>query len=200
MRLLLVALLASLCLVIAGSALAQAPGAFLGPPCFPVKELFEGPSDAFPDEHHGPIPLGCPVFGGYVVMLDVADSAHPSQDPRNWSDVIAFTTGGPVAPGQPTDAVFFISDTMDPATPTESGISPADLAFAGLTVADIVGNPTTVYFLEGSKTVPGAPDANIYDAAGPTPAIAHYIFHSDPPENPTPSLKNTWGRIKMLYR
>jgi hypothetical protein len=200
MRLLAAALLASLCLILAASASAQSPGAFLGPPCFAVSEQREGPSEAFPDEHHGPIPLGCPVIGGYVVMLDVADAVHPQQDPHNWSDVIAFTTGGPVQPGQPTDALFFISDSVDPTTGIENGISPADLAFAGLSVADIVGNPTTVYVLEGFSTVAGAPDANIYDAVGPTPVVAHYIFRSDPPENPTPTQKNTWGRLKMMYR
>jgi hypothetical protein len=183
----------------AAPALAQAPGAFAAAPCFPVKELFEGTTETAPGELQGPIPLGCGVFGGYVVMLDVEDAAHPPQDPRNWSDVIAFTTGGPVAPGQATDHVFFLSDVADPTTGTENGVSPADLAVAGVTVADIVGNPTTVYILEGSNTIAGAPDANLYDPVGPG-GVAHYIFHSDPPERPTPTQKRTWGKIKSIYR
>ena len=199
MRLLLAAILTSLCLAIAAPAMAQPPGAFTGAPCFALKELFEGTTESSTGEHLGPIALGCPVFGGYVVLLDVQDATHQQQDPHTWSDVIAFTTGGPVQPGQPTDAVFFISDTIDPTTGTENGVNPSDLAFAGLTVADIVGNPTTVYILEGSHTVAGSPDANIYDAVGPT-ATAHYIFHSDPPEHPTPTHKLSWGKIKTFYR
>jgi hypothetical protein len=199
MRLLLAAILTSLCLAIAGPAMAQAPGAFAGPACFPVKELFEGTTESSAGEHLGPVPLGCPVFGGYVVLLDIQDATHQQTDPKTWSDVIAFTTGGPVQPGQPTDAVFFISDTIDQTTGTENGVTSADLAFAGLTVADIVGNTTTVYILEGSNTPAGAPDANLYDPVGPGGA-AHYIFHSDPPEHPTPTHKLSWGKIKTFYR
>jgi hypothetical protein len=199
MRLLLAVLLASLCLIVAGSASAQSPGAFVGAACFTTEDLHEGPTELVGDEHIGPTPLPCPVFGGYVVLLDSPDPAL-RQDPHSWSDVIAFTTGGPVQPGQPTDHVFFISDSVDPTTGTENGISPADLAFAGLNPVDILSNPTTVYIVEGANTIPGATDANIYDAAGPTPVLAHYIFHSDPPEGPTPTQKNTWGRLKTLYR
>jgi hypothetical protein len=78
-------------------------------------------------------------------------------------------------------------------------MQPADLAVAGLTPSDIVGNSTTVYIVEGVNTVPGALDANLYDALSPT-GVAHYIFHSDPPEGPTAAGLSTWGRIKTLYR
>src|SRR5438034_9923155 len=114
MRRIPLGIIASLCLLLAGPTLAQQPGAFVSQPCFSVTELFEGTSEASAGEHQGPIPLACPVFSGYVVMLDILDAAHPQQDPHNWSDVIAFTTGGPVQPGQPTDHLFFISDSADP--------------------------------------------------------------------------------------
>jgi hypothetical protein len=198
MRLLLAAVLASLCLTVAGAASAQPPGGFIGAPCFAVFEIGEGPAEVFANEHTGPLPLGCPVYGGYVVLLDSSDPSV-RQNPIYWSDVAAFTNGGPVQPGQPTDAVYLISESANPSTGIEDGMHPSDLAVAGLTVADIVGNPTTVYIVEGSNTVPGATDRNIYDVVTPA-GVAHYIFRSDPPEGPTPTLKDTWGRIKALYR
>jgi hypothetical protein len=197
MRLLAIASLASLCLLVSSSASAQMPGGFLGPPCFTTFELREGTTDLPLDERIGPTPLPCPVFAGYVVLLD---NATGSQDPRNWSDVVAFTTGGPVQPGQPTDHVFFISDSVDPATNTENGITAADLAVAGLNPAEILANPTTVFLVEGQNTLAGKPDANVYTAAGSGPVPAQYILTSDPPtEQPVPTLARTWGRVKALY-
>lgn len=198
MRLVLAAILASLCLTVAGSASAQAPGAFVGSPCFLSVELGEGPAELFVDEHTGPFSLGCPVFGGYVVMLESGDPAL-RQNLSNWSDVVAFTTGGPVQPGQTVDVAFLLSESVNPSTGIENGMQSADLAYAGLTQADVVGNPTTVYIVEGANTIPGALDRNLYDAVGAT-GVAHYIFRSDPPEGPTPTQNDTWGRIKALYR
>jgi hypothetical protein len=121
-------------------------------------------------------------------------------DPTNWSDVVAFTTAGPVPPGSVTDHVYFISDSS-PAAGVENGITPEDLAFAGLTVADIVGNTTTVYLVEGQNTLSGLPDANIYDALGGAAAPARYILHSDAPQSgPVATDPVTWGRVKHLYR
>lgn len=198
MRLLLAVILASLCLALAGPASAQAPGGFVSPPCFLSLELGEGPTELFADEHTGPFDIACPVFGGYVVLLESGDPAL-RQNLSNWSDVVAFTNGGPVQPGQPVNLVFLISESVNPSTGIESGMLPADLAYAGLTQADIVGNPTTVYLVEGVNTIPGALDRNLYDAVSAT-GVAHYIFRSDPPEGPTSSETTTWGRIKALYR
>ncbi len=198
MRWVLAAVLASLCLIVASAASAQAPGGFVGPPCFLSVEFGEGPSELFLDEHTGPFALGCSVFGGYVVLLDSSDPAL-RQNPIIWSDVVAFTNGGPVQPGQPVNAVYLISDSVNPSNGIENGMRSQDLAAAGLTVADIVGNPTTVYVVEGENTIPGATDRNLYDAPSAT-GIAHYIFRSDPPEGPTPTRAGSWGRIKALYR
>ena len=198
MRLFALAFLASMCLLAANSAFAQMPGAFQGPPCFAQLDLREGPNEPG-NEQLPPVPLPCPVFAGYVVLLESGDAAL-QQDPTNWSGVVAFTTAGPVQPGSLTDHVYFISDSS-PAGAVENGITAADLAFAGLTVADIVGNPTTVYLVEGQNTLSGFPDANIYDALGPGPAAAHYILHSDPPtEGPVATDPVTWGRVKGQYR
>ena len=135
------------------------------------------------------------MFSGYVVLLDTADPAARN-NPALWSDVVAFTTSGPVTPGQPTDHVFMISDTPD-ATGIEHGITPADLAVAGLSIADILGNPTTVFMVEGQN--PLNTSENDYVVAIGTATVTYRIF-SDPPEGPTPTKPGTWGRIKTLYR
>ena len=196
MRALAASLLTIVLLVSAGAVFAQPPGGALGPcvPSFDVRE--GGPTEDFTAEHNGPISLGCPVFGGYVVLVELPGAALQG-DPNNWSDILAFTTGGPVQPGQPTDHMFMLSGSADPTTGLETGMRPADLAVAGLTVADIVANPTTVYIQEGLN--PLNPIENDYAATGPAGTVQYRIF-SDPPEGPTPTARRTWGRLKLLYR
>ena len=196
MKLVIALLFAAGLLVVAGSALAQSPGAPIGPPCQTAFDIVEGTVEGPPGEHLGPLPTPCPVFTGYVVLLESPDPAL-QQDLRNWSDVVAFTTGGPMPPGSGTDHYFFISDSPDPATGIENGMTPADLAVAGLTQADILSNPTTVYIVEGLN--PANPDVNDYIAANGA-VLIHYTIHSDRPEGPTPNRKASWGRLKMLYR
>ena len=116
---------------------------------------------AKPRCHVGPIQLPCPVLGGYVVLVDKPDAAL-RQDPHNWSDVVAFTTGGPAQPGVASDHYFYFSDVLDPTTNTENGITDADLAFAGLSVAIIVDNPTTVYIPEGVNTQRSARESDAH--------------------------------------
>jgi len=195
MKLLLTTLLATGCLLAAGSALAQPPGSPAGCTLAAV-DILEGPTDSPPAEHIGPVPLGCPVYGGYVVLVESPDPALRN-DPRNWSDIVAFTTGGPSQPGQLTDTYFYISDSPDPTTNVENGITPADLAYAGLTPTDILANPLTVFIPEGLNAA--APDVNLYAAAGPGGQIV-YSIHSDPPEHPTAAPNASWGQVKVYYR
>ncbi len=195
MKFLLTAMFVSLCLLASGSASAQPPGAPVQPCPVTLIDIFEGPVGAPNDEHVGPVLLPCPVLSGYVVLIE--SSTVPRDVLSNWSDVVAFTTGGPVQPGQPTDHYFYISDSADPTTGTENGITPADLAFAGLSPVDILSNPTTVFIPEGLNTA--APDVNVYGAPGPAGQIVYQI-HSDPPEPPTPAVKSTWGQVKSHYR
>lgn len=195
MKFLLSAMFVALCLLASGSASAQPPGAPVQPCALAVLDIVEGQVGTQEVEHVGPVPLPCPVFGGYVVLLESSTVARDILS--NWSDVVAFTTGGPVQPGQPTDHYFYISDSADPTTGAENGITPADLAFAGLSPVDILSNPTTVFILEGLNTA--APDVNIYGAPGPAGQIVYQI-HSDPPEPPTPAANSTWGQVKSHYR
>lgn len=197
MKRLLAGLLTAALLTVAAVALAQPlPGTPLGVGCVPVFEIRELPFDT-PPETQGPISLGCVVAGGFVVLLDF-DGPNQRFDPRNWSDVIAFTNFGPPQPGQPTEVVWMISDSKDPTTGIENGVTAADLAAAGVTVADILGNPTTQFLLEGLN--PLNPDQNRYVVTSTSGVVMEYHFYSDPPEGPTPTQKNTWGRIKTLYR
>jgi hypothetical protein len=159
---------------------------------FPIDE---GPTELFADEHLGPLPLPCPVAGGYVVLVESSDPAL-QHDLRNWSDVVAFTTGGPAQVGALTDHYFYFSDSPDQ-TGVENGITPADLALAGLSAADIIGNPTTVYLQEGLGA--SAPEINVYNVTVGT-AIVTYLIRSDKPEGTTPANQRSWGRIKTLYR
>jgi hypothetical protein len=196
MKMLLVGILTALSLGATGAALAQpAPGTPLVAPCFSVFEIREGILEQG-SERFGPLSLGCLVAGGFVVLLDV-DGPNQRLDPRNWSDVVAFTTGGPPQPGQPTDVVWMISDAVNPATGLENGVSLADLASIGVSPADIIANPTTVFIMEGLN--PLAPDQNEYDVSLGG-AVVKYLFYSDPPEGPTATHRDTWGRIKTLYR
>jgi len=176
----------------AGAAMAQPPGTPVpGCPAFMV-DLREGPTDDIVGERRGPTPLPCPVSGGFVVLFETF-AASP-QDLHNWSDVVAFTTGGPPAPGQSTDHVWLISDVPD-AAGVEDGITPDDLASIGVSVTDIVGNPTTVYMKESDTS-----DLNQYF---PLPGDAQHVynFFSDPAqEGPTPSRRSSWARLKLLYR
>jgi hypothetical protein len=177
-----------------GVAFAQGPGSPSGI-CFPPPpaiDIVEGPLETIASERSGPIPTPCSVLGGYVVLVESPDPAlHPVL--HNWSDVVAFTTGGPVQPGQPTDHYYFLSDSPDPVTGVENGMTPADLAAAGLTQADILSNPTTVFIVEGLNAA--NPDVNDYMAGQ-----IHYLIHSDRPEPPTATRSSTWGRLKILYR
>jgi hypothetical protein len=172
------------------------PGTPLGPGCPPIIEIRESTFDPSP-EFYGPFPTACPVAGGFVVLLDV-DGPTQRVDPRNWSDVVAFTTGGPPQPGVPTDHFWYISDSVDPTTNIENGISPQALAAIGVTPADIIGNPTTVYMLEGLNTL--NPEQNKYVVVNTSGITIEYRIYSDPPEGPTPTKLNSWGRIKILYR
>jgi hypothetical protein len=199
MKLALASLVAFLCFLPAGSASAQPPGGLLFSQGCPLVDLHEGPTEVFADEHFA-VNLPCQVFSGYVVLLESADPTR-TQDPRNWSDVIKFGGYGSIPPGSLADVVWFLSDSADPSTGIENGITPADLAFAGVTAADVVSGANTVYIVEGSRTIPGSPDANLYDAPSPaTSEIAHYVFRSDPPESPTPAPNSSWGRVKGIYR
>lgn len=196
MKLLLAFLLTASLLAVAGGASAQAPGAPISPCAATVFDVAEGSTELFADEHRGPNLLPCPVFGGYVVLVESADPALRN-DLHNWSDVLAFTNGGPINPGGPTDRYFYISDAPDQ-TGVENGITVTDLAFAGLTSADIIANPTTVFLPEGLNAA--APDVNDYVASGLSAGPIHYLIHSDKPEGPTATRNSTWGRMKMLYR
>ena len=196
MRFLLTTLLTAFVLVLAGSAFAQAPGTPLAPPCFLTFNISEGPTELFADEHLGPVLLPCPVTSGYVVLVESPDPLL-QRDLKNWSDVVAFTTGGPVQPGALTDHFFYISDSPDPTTQKENGITLQDLLVAGLTPTDIIGNPTTVYLQEGLGAA--APEINVYTVTVGT-ALVQYLIVSDKPEGPTPTQRHTWGRIKELYR
>jgi hypothetical protein len=201
MRLVRAAAFATVFLLTAGSALAQVqlPGSFVSPPCFLSVDMREGMS-VNPDDEYSWFTLPCEVTAGYMVLLEHGNLLPGEQaDPRNWSDVIAWTTGGPVAVGQLSNKIYFISDSEDPATGASLGITDADLAVAGLTVADIVNYPYKYFRLEGLITLPGQPDANVYEPDSPW-GVAHYVFHSDPPEPVTPNLRDTWGKIKTLYR
>ena len=197
MRMLLAGVLTAVSIGATGAALAQPmPGTPLGGGCPPILEIPESAFD--PDSgFYGPIPLNCPVASGFVVLLDFAG---PNQrlDPHNWSDVLAFTTGGPPQPGAPTDHFWYVSDAVDPATGIENGISPQALAPIGVSPAEIIGNPTTVYLLEGLN--PLIPEQNRYVVVSSSGITIEYRIYSDPPEGPTPALKNSWGRIKLLYR
>jgi hypothetical protein len=195
MKFLLSTIFVSLCLIVASTASAQAPGAPVQPCATATLDIFEAPVGAPDAEHAGPLQLPCPVFGGYVVLLE--SSTVPTNILANWSDVVAFTTGGPAQPGVVTDHFYYISDSADPTTGAENGMTPADLAFAGLTAADILANPTTIYIPEGQNAA--APDVNVYVATGPAGQIV-YRIHSDPPEPPTPAANSTWGQLKSHYR
>ena len=196
MRILSATLLTAFAVLLAGPASAQAPGTPLAPPCFLTFAISEGPTELFADEHQGPLPLPCPVIGGYVVLVESPDPLL-LHDLRNWSDVVAFTNGGPVNPGALSSQYFYVSDFPDPATGIEAGITSTDLAVAGLTAADIIGNSTTVYLQEGLGAA--APEINVYTVTVGT-ALVQYLIRSDKPEGPTPALQHTWGRIKSLYR
>ena len=196
MRIQLAAILTVVVLALAGSAFAQAPGTPLAPPCFTTFNIAEGPTEVFADEHQGPLPLPCPVTSGYVVLVESSDPVL-QHDPHNWSDIVAFSTGGPVQPGALTDHFIYISDSVDPTTNTENGLTVQDLAFAGLTAADVIANPTTVYLQEGLGA--SAPEINVYTVTVGT-QLVQYLIRSDKPEGPTPTAPRTWGRIKTLYR
>ena len=196
MKLIFAAVLAVALLALGGSAVAQPPpGSPFTGFCVPVIELRESLFDSGP-ERFGPIPLNCDVAGGFVVLLDV-DGPNERLDPHNWSDVVAFTNGGPPNPFARINVVWYISDALDPATGIENGVSPADLASIGVTPADILGNPTTVFILEGQNTLD--PSRNDYIASN-FGYIIDYRVYSDPPEGPTPTRRGSWGRIKVLYR
>ena len=179
-----------------GTAFAQAPGTPT-PGCVlpPVITLAEPSADPGGPENFT-LSLPCPVFAGAVVLVESATlDVH---DPKNWSDIVVFHTPGiPPQQGTVAELATMVSDTEDPTTGVGKGITDADLAAAGLffPVGLIALLPTTVFLPEN----PLGPE-NLYTVVGLDGVTTHYIIVSDPPENPVPTDRSTWGRVKVVYR
>src|SRR5512140_3110303 len=121
----IVILLIALSLFGTGSALAQPPGAPVGPGCMQNVVLAEPAGETGPESVAFPFPPGCQVFSGAVVLVE--NPTLDSRDPHNWSDVaVFFTPGTQPLPGTPATLVIFVSD------PAENGISDADLFANGV--------------------------------------------------------------------
>jgi len=151
MRLARTAAFATLFLLAAGSAFAQIqlPGSFVGTPCFMSVSMREGMS-VTPGDHYNWLTLPCDVTAGYMILLEHGSLPPGGQaDPRNWSTVIAWTTGGPVSAGQVSNQIHYISDTHDPVTGASNGITDADLAQPGSPWRTSSTTPTSTF---GSRT------------------------------------------------
>src|SRR5262249_21421430 len=110
----------------------------------------------------GPFALPSPVQPGFVVLLEAA--GVPQNDPSNWSDVVDFKTH------QAAQQAFLVSD------PSEQGISDADLAPLGLSVAQVL-NGNTVFVVEQSPVT-------LYQGINPTTNLTgSYNIISDNPGN-----------------
>lgn len=176
---------------VAQSAHAQQPGQLLsGFPPNPAVTLAEHPeAPAGTIEPTVVVPLQSPVQSGYLVLFEPL-TADP-HSPQNWSDVVVFEAAshGPLCmSGDPATLAILVSDS-----PGEFGITNADLAQAGTSVAQILAcGAFTVYQAESTR----ADGFNLYT---PSPNSVYNIF-SDPATGPVPTRRNTWGRVKAIYR
>jgi hypothetical protein len=155
--------------------------------------LAEAPGE--PSQEFTRFDLGCFVSGGSVVLVE--DPTKDATDPRNWSDVLIFhQVGIPPISGIPSPIADLISDSVDPTTGEDRGITDGDLAAAGVPVSaqDLAQFPNTLYLQENPVS-----SENIYVASGFAGQIEYHIF-SDPPEHPVPTRVGTWGSIKSTYR
>jgi hypothetical protein len=162
--------------VLSNVAEAQMPGAPLGGLLTSPVVLREGPEP--PPGAAEPIitvSLGDFVQSGFLVLVE--PGAPDFRDPAFWSDVVIFDDPGRgVACAAPDSALYA---TMVSDAPGETGMTDADLAPTGITIAEILACPFTVFQVEGTR-----PDGlNEYF---PTPDhLFIYQIYSDADQAPT---------------
>lgn len=140
------------------------------------------------------------VVSGFLVLLENG----ASQDPTNWSDVVRFhliTTAGGILTGE----AQLVSDLNVPGR----GITDADLAPLGVTVAGVQGFPNTQYTpevalgpirpgLDGTVgTIYPAPNPTLPPGPPGTTATLTYFVFSEAPEPSTLMMGGT-GLLFLL--
>ena len=167
-------------LFLSSSARAQLPGATLPgfpPPPGPIvlREGSEPPVGT--TEPIVTVPLGTTVQSGFLVLVEPGTTNVT--DPRFWSDVVVFTDPTHGIACQPGDAAQYAMLVSD--APGETGMSDADFAPIGVTIAQILAcTAFTVYQQEGTSSS----ELNVYNAD----AATVYNIYSDTdvtPLNPT---------------